>query len=489
MPGLAPARDAIERVAFDGARVELDPVALERVAGGRRATLAALADAGPVYGVGTGQGYLAARELHEEEADRHQRELLLGRAVGSAPWLERGEARAVLAVRLARFLDGRAGVSRELCAFLAARLDDGFTPAIPRTSVGCAGEIIPLAHAFQTLMGVGRVLGADGVEDAGAALAARGVAPYEPGPKEGIALLAGSPATTALALARRRTGAPLAGALAAGAACAIDAARAPLGPYEAGVGRLANDRLLEGVLDRLRRLLGGSDPERRPGQAPASFRVAPQVLAHLGRALVRLGEDLDRALGACDDSPALVDGRFLSTGAFHEIELAAAMDAVAAALARAGELAVQRVHRLLDSRVTGLPDQLTPAPGPRCGLVALHKRAAGAAAELRRLAIPASIGIGDTSLGQEDAQTFGLQAAEELRRAEGLTREILAIELIAARQAWFLRDRPPAAGLAAIAARLEATVAPVERDRPLGPDVDAVVGRFDTLFHVSSAEE
>jgi histidine ammonia-lyase len=184
------------------------------------------------------------------------------------------------------------------------------------------------------------------------------------------------------------------------------------------------------------------------------------VLTHLGRALRRLGEDLDRALGACDDSPALVDGRFLSTGAFHEVELAAGMDAVAAALARAGELSAQRVHRLLGAQSTGLPDQLTPAP-----------RSA-----LRRLAAPASVGIGDTSLGQEDAQSSGLQAAEELRRAEGLTREILAIELIAARQAWFLRGDPPAAGLGAVAGPLAEAVAPVVEDRPLGPDVDAALG-------------
>ncbi len=463
------------------------------MAAGRRASLAALAGAGPVYGVSTGQGLLARVELRPEEVATLQRDLLMGRAVGSAPWMAPAEARAVVAVRLGRFLDGRAGVSPELCRFLADRLDDGFTPAIPRGSAGGAGEVIPLAHAFQTLTGVGRVLApGGGVEGAGAALAARGARPYAPGPKEGIALLAGSPATTGLAVVRRRGAARLAGLLEAGAACAIDAARAPLEPYGAGVGRLANDPLLEAVLARLRSLLAGSDPDRRGPQAPVSFRVAPQVLAHLHRALGRLGEDVNRALGACDDSPALVDGRFVSTGAFHEIELAAGMDAVAAALARAAGLAAQRVQRLLDRRVTGLPDQLTPAPGPRCGLVALHKRAAGAAAELRPLAAPASVGAGDTSLGQEDAQTSGLQAAEELRRAEGLAREILAIELIAARQAWFLRGRRPAPGLEAVAAPLEAAVPPVVEDRPLGPDVNAVLGlleRFDTLSGVSYPAE
>jgi histidine ammonia-lyase len=184
------------------------------------------------------------------------------------------------------------------------------------------------------------------------------------------------------------------------------------------------------------------------------------VLAHVRRAVARLGEDAARSLAGADDSPVLIDGRFTSTGAFHEIELAAAMDTVTAALARAAETAVQRVHRMMDGRVTRLPDQLTPAPGPRCGLVVLHKRAVGAVADLRRLALPVSLGVADTSLGQEDVQTFGFAAAESLRRAGDLALEVLAIELLTARQAWALRGRAPAPGLA---------------DRPLGPDVDRVV--------------
>ena len=171
----------------------------------------------------------------------------------------------------------------------------------------------------------------------------------------------------------------------------------------------------------------------------------------------------------------------MSTGAFHEIDLAADMDALVAALARAAETAVQRVHRMLDPAVTGLTAQLTPVPGPRCGLVVLHKRAVAVVNELRRLAVPVSLGVIDTSLGQEDVQTFGFGAAENLRRALGLAREVVAIELLTARQAWSLRARPPAAGLDAISAPLIALVAPVVEDRPLGEDVDRVLGLLTAL--------
>ena len=167
---------------------------------------------------------------------------------------------------------------------------------------------------------------------------------------------------------------------------------------------------------------------------------------------------------------AFVEGRFVSNGGFHAVQLAADLDTVAAALVRAAELAGQRLHRLLDHRFSGLPDQLACDPGPQAGLVVVQKRAVGALNELRRLALPASVGLADTSLGQEDAMTFAFEGAAKLRRVEALVREVTACELLAARQAWSLRGQPPPA----FAGRLAEVVEPVTVDRPLGPDISAV---------------
>jgi histidine ammonia-lyase len=471
-------REAVEAVAWGGQRLALAPAALERVAAGRARLLELLAGGARVYGVNTGTGYLAGVDLDEAVPSRQQRDLLLGRAVGGPPWLPGEEARALLVARLGNLLSGYAGVTPELCGFLVDRVNDGFTPAVPRRAVGCAGEVIPLAHAFQTLLGVGRVLQPDGgLEAAGAALAGRGAAPYRLQAKEGIALLAGAPAAAAMALARLRVGERLAGQLLAAAAASVDALRAPPDAYDEAVGLLAGDPLLTGVLARLRqRLEGSGEGGARERQAPVSFRVAPQVLAHLERTLGRLDEDVRRALAAVTDSPAVLDGRTVAGGGFHAVDLAAGMDAVAVALVQAAELASQRLHRLLDGRFSGLPDQLTPLPGPRVGLVVVHKRAVGALNELRRLAAPASVGLADTSLGQEDATSFAPEAAEKLRRVEQLVREVVACELLAARQAWWLRRTGPAAGLQRLAARLAELVAPVDQDRPLGEDLQTLVG-------------
>jgi histidine ammonia-lyase len=477
-------REAVEAVAWGGEKLALAPAALERVAAGQAELAALLAHGERVYGVSTGTGWLASVDLDPAAQADHQRNLLLGRAVGGPPWLAPAEARAVLVARLGNLVSGHAGVGPELCRFLVDRVNDGFVPAVPRRGVGCAGEVIPLAHACQTLVGAGLVLGPDGaVRDAAAALADRGVLPHRLRAKEGIALLAGSPVAAALALARLRAGERLAGQLQAAAAAAADALRAPLDPYDEAVGRLAGDPVLEEVLAGLRRGTGGraAGPEggHGPGrQAPVSFRVAPQVLAHLRRTLGRLDEDVRRALAAVTDSPAVVGGRVVAGGGFHAAGLAAGMDGVAVALVQAAELAGQRLHRLLDGRFSGLPDQLSPDPGPVTGLVVIHKRAVGALHEARRLATPASVGQADTSLGQEDAASYAPEAAEQLRRVEQLTREEVACELLAARQAWWLR-RPgatPAPGLAPLAACLGELVAPVGRDRPLGPDLDRLIG-------------
>jgi histidine ammonia-lyase len=176
--------DAVRAIAA-GARVTLAPALLDAVAAQRERVLAALADPShPVYGVTTGMGAFAGRRLDPDEQASHQLRLLTARAVGGPPWLPVPDVRAVLAIVLRTALRPETGASAQLCRFLADRLDDGFHPAVPREGIGCAGEIIPLCHAGQTLTGLGTVLADDGTEvPAAEALAARGVEPYRPGPR------------------------------------------------------------------------------------------------------------------------------------------------------------------------------------------------------------------------------------------------------------------------------------------------------------------
>jgi histidine ammonia-lyase len=470
--------EVIEQIAWGGRRLVLSPELLAEIGAARAAVERALQNGAEVYGVTTGMGYLSTVRLDDAERARQSSQLFLGRAVGGPPFLDREETRALLLARLAGFLDGHAGVTPALCSFIADRLNDNFLPAVPRTDAGSAGEIIPLSHAFGAFLGLGEVLAGATAEPAAEALQARGVAPYEPAPKEGIALLAGAPGVLALTVARRRDACTLARQLTVCWACAIDALGAPLGPYEPSLGTLAGDPILQGVLERLAVLLEGARAERTVTQAPVSFRVIPQVLTHIHRVLDRTAEDSRRALGAVMDSPAFHEGRFISTGAFHELGLAAQLDSLGVALVHAAELCAQHIHRLLDHRFSGLPDQLTGSPGSQAGLVVVHKRAVGAVHRLRTIATPSTIGLADTSLGQEDAMTFGFEAAEKLRTVEGTLRDVIACELLVCRQAWWLRSTPPAAGLRGHAAELGRVIEPIAGDRQLGREIDALAGHI-----------
>jgi histidine ammonia-lyase len=471
------------------APADLDPGLILRIAGGEPAEIApallaavdrhaaaareVLRRGDPVYGVNTGMGALVGVRLSEAEQIAHQRNLMLARATGGPPWLDAAEVRALIAVRLRTFLSGDSGVSAGLCQRLTAVLDAGIVPAVPRTGVGCAGEIIPLAHAFGPLVGIGQVVSRSGqTVPATEVLRSCGLGEFALGPKEGLALLAGIPGATALSLMRLAEARALAAAMETAAALSIAAARASRDPYSHACAR--GDDMLAGVLARLRAVIG-DQPEPRALQAPVSFRVAGPVLAQVLRAGDALAAAIERALAGVTDSPAFLDGKFVGTAGFHGIDLAAHCDQLTAALSHAAEVSTARLHRLLDARVTGLPAQLAARPGPDAGLVAVHKRAVGEIHALRRLAIPSSVGLIETSGGQEDVQSFAWEAAETLRAALRHARVATACELLTAYQACSLSQRSALAGCRALLARLAEIIGQIDTDRPFGQDIERLL--------------
>ena len=225
---------------------------------------------------------------------------MLARAVGGPPWLSRVESRALVAVRLRTFLAGDAAVSAELCARLATLLAYDVAPAVPRTGSGAAGEILPLAHAWGHLAGVGRVLDAAGTAVRGRARSSIRSHRHRSGPRRGSPCSPVSP--------RRRPSRRCAPPTWTGwssrprrVAAGIVLLGASRDPYLPAVAR--GDIALAAVLARLGEYVGPLAAPRHL-QAPVSIRVAGPVLAHLRREAARLDEVVDRALAAVGDSPA-----------------------------------------------------------------------------------------------------------------------------------------------------------------------------------------
>jgi histidine ammonia-lyase len=469
--------NAIVRIA-GGEAVSLDPELLHSVMENRRAVLAALTSSeAPVYGVSTGAGRFADHRLDTEAQAEHQYRLLAGRAVGGPPWLPAADVRAVMAIKLRALLSPETGVSAELCRYLADRLNDRLIAAVPRGGIGCSGEIIPLCHAFQTLAGLGEVLENGGQIPAADALRRRCAGPYRPGPKEGIALIEGSPVATMHAILRGGEARQVAQWQLHALAFTVDAMGAPRAIYHS---RLAGgvDDVLAQVLGDVRRLSDGGLVRTEVVQAPVSVRAGPQALAHLRRVLDDLAGAAQRGLGVVTDSPAWLGQEFVSSAGFHAAELGLRLDAVAAALVHVGEISVQRMHRLLDDRCTGLPPQLAAVPGRQVGLAAVHKRAAGELHAMRRLATPATLGSIDTSAGQEDVQAFACAAGEQLRSVIDSLFVVTACELIAAVQAGRLRSVEPAPALRRLRDEVARHVPLITADRPLGTEI----GRLATAL-------
>jgi histidine ammonia-lyase len=417
-------------------------------------------------------------QIAPEEQPALQRSILLGRSVGVGDPLPAEVVRGAMLLRLTGFLSGEAAVSADLCRVIADRLNDGWTPYVPAGPHGSAGEVIPLAHLFQTFVGEGFVLEGGERVPAAEALAARGLEPYEPGLKEGVALVNGAPFAPALAIHLVDRAGPLLQHATLAAALAAALTGASSRPFSVRIGQLKGDPGQLRVHERLVDLLG--DWSDRP-QAPVSLRVVPQVHGAVHDVLDGMEQQLEREVRAVTDSPVYLPADaaepegFYPTGNFHAQAVAFGLDALAIAFAQLANLCEKRLHRLLDARFSGgLAEQLSIEPGRHTGAAVLHKGVVALCAENRMLAAPASVNAPDTSAGQEDFQAFEFLAADKLRRLLDNVELALAYEFVALRQARFLRDVPLPGPLERVCALLAEIVEPLREDRPLSPEAERV---------------
>jgi histidine ammonia-lyase len=465
-------------IALERGPVAVAPALLASVSDGRAALEAYLESGASAYGVNTGLGYLADRVVTPADQASFQRSILAGRAAGSGPPLSEAVVRGAMLLRLTGFLSGHAGVTPKLCRFICERLNDGWYPVVPGGVTGAAGELVPLAHLFGTFVGDGFVFVDGRVVPAGDALATRGVAPYELGAKEGIALINGAPLAPALAIPLMLRARALLEQATLSGAIAVAATGASARPYVPRVGELKGDPGQQAVHRRITDLLAGAGLSAAGRQAPVSLRVIPQVHGAASDMLDHLEDQVARELRAVTDSPVFVPGAggepegLYSTGNFHAASITLLLDAVAVAVAHVLNLLEKRLHRLLDSRFSGLPDQLSPDPGRQSGVVILHKQVIGLVAQARALAAPASVHAVDASTGQEDIQAHTLLAAAQLDGILVALELALAHELVALRQARFIGGSPLPLKLEAAVSQVAVVVPEVAEDRPLAGDVE-----------------
>jgi histidine ammonia-lyase len=487
--GTGPVRpEDVVRVARDGCGVRLTAEALAEIARSRSVVDALAGDDRPHYGVSTGFGALATLHIPVGQRGWLQRSLIRSHAAGSGPEVEREVVRALMLLRLSTLATGRTGVRPETAQAYAAVLDAGLVPVVHEYgSLGCSGDLAPLASVALALTGEGRVRdGAGELRPAAEALREHGIEPVELAEKEGLALVNGTDGMLGmlvLALADLRrllTTADVAAAMSVEALLGTDAVFAAdlqaLRPHPGQAVSAANLRMLlsgSGVMASHR------GPECTRVQDAYSLRCAPQVHGAARDTIAHAAAVAGRELAAAIDNPVITpDGRVESNGNFHGAPVGYVLDFLAIAAADVAGMSERRTDRFLDvARSNGLPAFLADAPGLDSGHMIAQYTAAGIVSELKRLALPASVDTIPSSAMQEDHVSMGWAAARKLRRAiDGLTR-VLAIEILTAARALDLRAplRPARATAAVRDAVRAAGVGGPGPDRYLAPEIEAVV--------------
>ena len=477
--------EQLRKVAAGAGEVSLDDGCWPRVEAAREVVQRAADGDAAVYGVNTGFGKLATTRIAPEKIAELQRRLVLSHMCGVGGPLPDEVVRLVLALKAASLARGYSGVRHELILLLLRLLDHDALPVIPaKGSVGASGDLAPLAHLAGCLIGEGEIRHDGALRPAAEVLAAIGEAPIGLAAKEGLALLNGTQASSALALAGLfRAREVLEAALVAGA-ISVDAALGSDVPFQPRLHAVRGQPGQQRVAARLAELLAGSairasHLECGRVQDPYSLRCQPQVMGPCFELLETAAATLEREANGVSDNPLVFseDGAILSGGNFHGEGVAFAADQIAMALAETGSLSERRVALLTDPNLSGLPAFLVPEPGLNSGFMLAQVTAAALASENQHLAAAVSIDSRTTSANQEDHVSMSTYAARRLLEMADNAAHIIAIELLCAAQGIELRRPLRSSPLIEQAlATIRAQSAFLHEDRPLARDIRQLAG-------------
>jgi histidine ammonia-lyase len=469
-----------------GATVELPPAAARRMQASRSLVEQKVAAGETVYGVTTGLGSLANVRLEPDEVRRLQHDLLLSHAVGVGPPLSKGEVRAMLLLRAHVLALGHSGVRPLLVDRLIGFLNDDLLPVVPEQgSLGASGDLAPLAHLAQPLIGEGDVAYKGERMPARAALEKAGLEPLALEPKEGLALVNGTQGMLAIGLLTAHRARQLAKSADISAAMTVEGLLGTDRPFDERLQRIRPHRGQAASASNLRRLLAGSEivgSHRESShlvQDAYSLRCAPQVQGAFRDTLLHAEGVLEIEMGSVSDNPVVFpdDGEVISGGNFHGQPVAVVLDALAAATVALASISERRLYRLLDpSTNNGLPAFLVERAGMNSGFMLLQYTAASLVSESKSLAHPASVDSIPSSAGQEDHVSMGMTSARHARGCVANAEVVVALETLSAAQALDLR-RPlrPAGGTGAASQAIRAVVPFLDQDRALKRDLDAAI--------------
>jgi len=394
---------------------------------------------------------------------------------------------------------GFSGIREELIDLLLAALNRGVLPEIPSEgSLGASGDLVPLAHLANLLVGIGQAQFKDQRLQAVDALRDAGLAPAVLQCKEGLALVNGTSAMTGLAALAANEADVLLKWMELLTACLFQAlngepevlceqaqkARGFRGQFHVAA-RISNSlRTHPAFAKRIDEHLWGSQPKPvDPGaeiQDPYSLRCAPQILGAFQEALWHVEQVVTRELNASTDNPLIFPdtGMVIHCGNFYGQQIAMVCDYLRIGLIKLALLADRQLERLVNWRYSrGLPPLLAGGePGLNSGFAGAQLLATSLAAEARLLGTAASIQSISTNANNQDVVSMGFTAAKMTRAVLPSLWKLVAIEAMAVAQSADLHPRKDVMGgdYRKLYDLVRSVSAPLHNDRPLAEEIRRV---------------
>ena len=488
----------VYEVALNAREVSLAPDARQRMDASRAVIDRLVASDAVAYGVNTGFGKMASVRISRDQIRTLQTNLVRSHAAGVGPLLSEPEVRAMMLLRANAIAKGFSGIRPVAADTLCAMLNRRVHPVIPsQGSVGASGDLAPLAHLAQVVIGEGEATYEGRRIPGNEAMRAAGIAPIALEAKEGLALLNGTQGMLALLALGLRAATALVNTADVAAALSLDAMRGTPTAFDLRIAAVRPHPGHATTARNLERMISGSEireSHRSAAKDPRvqdaySLRCTPQVHGAVRDSLAGVRATLEIEINSATDNPLVFadSNEILSGGNFHGQPLAMAADQMAVALATLAGISERRVEQMTNPLTSGLPAFLIQDAGLNSGFMILQITAAALASEMKALATPHSVDSISTSGNQEDYVSMGMGGARRLQAMLANLGNVLAIELLSACQGVELLA-PLRTGTEAVKAfgAVRAVSKFVTEDRSLAPDIAKVAeliaaGKFSAL--------
>ncbi|WP_413302843.1 histidine ammonia-lyase [Bacillus sp. 1P10SD] len=438
--------EQMKEVLYRGQKVRASEKSMDAVKKSREAVDRIVSESKVVYGITTGFGKFSDVLIDKNHVQDLQLNLIRSHACGVGEPFPEIVSKAMVLLRANALLKGFSGVRPIIIEKLLELVNLEIIPVIPQQgSLGASGDLAPLSHLALVLIGEGEVFYKGNRMESMGALQQEGILPVTLEAKEGLALINGTQAMTAMGVVGYLEAEQLAYESELIASMTIEGLNGIIDAFAEEVHVARGYKQQIDTARRIRGYLSDSLLTTQQGelrvQDAYSLRCIPQVHGASWQALDYVKEKLEIEMNAATDNPLIFDDgeKVISGGNFHGQPIAFAMDFMKIAVAELANISERRIERLVNPQLNDLPAFLSPQPGLQSGAMIMQYAAAALVSENKTLAHPASVDSIPSSANQEDHVSMGTIASRHAYQIIQNVRRVLAIELICAMQAVEIR--------------------------------------------------